>query len=490
MRTRLVDRRALAYPVLGVAVGASIIGFWPGYFNADTATQIAQLKSFHFTDWHSPLLMAAWRPFYDLGFGPGWLLAVTIVVVGAGIYGILRLGLARVPAAAAAGAIVLYAPELGMLGLLGRDAWFLGAVLGCWAALARATGPPGRARTAWLGVAVVFAIAMVAARQNAVVCLPVVAWAVVGSARRGRDPEPRPPTRGRDTWVRLGLAAAVCAVVVGVVRTASWALDVQAAHAEQGPMLYDLFQMSEREHALLLSSSYYPAQDLARLERAVEPLRYDATLQALVAQPGVLWYPIGSDRIGDLHHDWFRALREHPGTWLSVRFQLYGRLLGVTGPSWWVYQPVAVDNPSDSRPTLTGPTKWTWEYLDLFTADPNPTGGPLHRVWPYLLVTAVATWRLGRSRTDPARRLLALLGLASLVYNAGWFLGAMDEQYRFMYPNVVLGVVVAVGWAGLAWRDRTAAGPADRKGRPSDHDPLEHEEVVEPELEPLGAHHP
>jgi hypothetical protein len=484
-RTRFVDRRVVAYPVLFAALAVAIIGFWPGYFNADTTGQIFQLKTFDFTDWHSPLLMAAWRPWYDLGFGPGWLLGFTIVVVGGATYVVYRLGLSRLPAALAAGATVLYAPDLGMLGLLGRDAWFLGAILGCWACLVQAIRPPGRARTAWLAAAWLLALAMVAARQNAVVCLPVVAGAMVWLARRDRVPS-SPRTR-RDLLLRVGAGALVIASVVGALRVAYWGLDVQAAHAEQGPMLYDLFQLSERGHEVLLSPSYYPAQDRTALEQAVRPLQYDSTLHQLLEQPGALWYPVAPAAIGDLHHDWFRAVRDHPGRWLSVRFQLYGRLLGITGPTWWVYHPLAVDNPPDSRPSFEGPTKWTWEYLDLFTADPNPTGGPLHRVWVYLLVTAVAVWRLFRGPADPSRRLLALLGVASLIYAAGWFVGAMDNQFRFMYPNVVMGVVVAVAWAGLNWRDRRARRALVEPV--SGGDPLEDEEVVEAELEPLGAHH-
>ena len=50
-------------------------------------------------------------------------------------------------------------------------------------------------------------------------------------------------------------------------------------------MLYDLFQLSDREHELLLDSGYFPGQDLAALEEATEPFGYNSVLAPLMHTP-------------------------------------------------------------------------------------------------------------------------------------------------------------------------------------------------------------
>jgi hypothetical protein len=444
----------LAYALLAVAVAVAVAGFWPGYWNADTRSQVGELRSFDFTDWHSPALMALWRPWYDLGFGPGWLVALTIAVVAVSSYTIFRLSWERVPAALAAAATLAYAPVLGVLGVVGRDAWFVALVLGCWACLARGSArPPGRARTAWLAAAAVACVLAVAARQNGLVIVPVVAAAVVWLYRLDR---PRASTRSAGARA-AGTLAAASLMLVGVVavqRAVYVALDVASWHPEQGAMLYDLFQLSEREHELLLDPSYYPGQDLAALEEAAEPFRYNSVLAPLIQTPGNFWYPVVGTSYERLRSDWLDAIADHPTSWLSVRWELYRRVIGISGPPAGAFHPYVIDNPPSSRPSLSSaPTRWMMKYLGRFTPSARPDGGPLHRAWPYLLVTAVAVVRLAARHEHRTRALLALLGVASLLYNLAWFFVAMEDQYRFVYPNVVLAVVIVISWAGLARRD-------------------------------------
>jgi hypothetical protein len=450
----VLERRSLAYPVLVLASLALTAGFWPGYWNGDTVGQLQQMQSGQYTDWHAPLLIAAWKPLYDLGFGPGWLLGSTIAVVCLGAYGTYRLGMPRVVAAVAAAATIWFPPVAGFLGVIGRDAWFLAGVLATTAALAQAARRPRARRRPWLVLAVAGMLLTLAARQNGAVCLPVLAGATVWLWRRPDDPSAPAPRDRRDRLRGVGLVVGMLVLVVGVQRIAYVAIGVQASHPEQAPMLYDLMQLSVRGDEVLMGPSYFPAQSVDPLRATVQPLTYDGPLAALRAS-GAITYPVPPNLAGDVRDDWLHAIVEHPIGWLRVRSELYGRNMGITGPTWWVYHPLTVDNPPSARPRFSGPTRAMWEYLDAFTANPNPTGGPLHRVWVYVLATAVAAVALARRR-DVAARLVALLALASIVYNAAWFVGAMDLQYRFMFPNVALGVVVVGTWAGLAVRGRRA----------------------------------
>jgi len=268
-----------------------------------------------------------------------------------------------------------------------------------------------------------------------------------------------------------GLALALSLATVVVVRGAYPVLGVESTHPEQAIMLYDLAQLSVREGELLYGPEYFPSQRLDSVREVTHPLQL-AGVYVLAERGELLSWPLPADVADELRGDWLSAVRRNVGEWLSMRWEMYSRTIGLSGPTWWVYQTVSPDNPPEHQLTMEGPTKLMWEYLDVFTADPNPTGGPLHRVWVYLVLTAVAAWRLLRHGwADPPRRLLGLLGVVSLLYNATWFVGAMEPQYRFVYPNVVFGVVVVLGWIGLdvvpaarrRWSGVAAGDPGQRQ---------------------------
>ena len=89
--------RALAAAVLALTVATVSFVFWPGHMNADTLSQLEQVRTGSITDWHAPVVQWLWHLVWPLGVGPGWALAAAVAALAAGTYLILRVVL-RPPA--------------------------------------------------------------------------------------------------------------------------------------------------------------------------------------------------------------------------------------------------------------------------------------------------------------------------------------------------------------------------------------------------------
>ena len=157
--------------------------------------------------------------------------------------------------------------------------------------------------------------------------------------------------------------------------------------------------------------------------------------------------PVTGSRYDSLRRAWSSAVKERPGDYLLVRLKLLARMAAITGPP----DPVFQDPPGGPGllPRFPALAQRATDYLFAFTDNHNVlAGGPLHRTWVYLLVIlAGAVWLL-RRRRRPGDLVLGLLCVALLVFVVVVALAAPSGYYRFLYPDVAGGTVVAV--LGLA----------------------------------------
>jgi hypothetical protein len=408
--------------------------FWPGHMNADAITQIVQASTGDFTNHHDPLLMAIWRPFYELGFGPGWVLGLHLLTFGAGCWLLLRTVLPRLPAAVATAAISLSPPVFGMLGNWGRDAQFTALLLLTSGLTARAISDPGRRRL-WIVLAIVAAWLTLAARQNAA---PIVvgALAVIG----GLLLSGRVVGRGRQIAAAIGVGVLLTVALMATQFGANAALGVRDVNAEQWTMVYDLAAISHRERENLFPRSAMPQRGMRPIDRF---WNVDLVNAYLLGPDAPVRYAANERMMSSLRDAWLDAIADHPIAYLAARFEIQGRQLGIGRPAAWIYHPVIDGNAVPLR--NPGANEAAKDYVEGF-ADKNLDGrAPFYLLWLYLLLAVAAgAWLLRRAGDSPGLLAVGALGIGALTFQFGLLFGAMGVGYRLEFPMVVVSIVCTV----------------------------------------------
>ena len=454
-RTRILDRWPVA--ILLVPLATICVGFWPGHMSADTLNQIGQVMTFDLTNQHAPLLVAVWKPFWELGAGPGWVLTGQVAAFLAGAYLALRAVFGRVASALITSVVALWPAVFGMLGYLSRDTWFASLLVLTFGLTVRAAQSSRRSRPWWIAAAFVAAWLALAARQNAA---PAVALAVVVLAAL----LPLRLLHRGGAIRRFGAVVATgLLLTVGLMATqagASAALGVRDVAPEQYLYVYDLGNLSVRDHV-----NHFP-RDVMPTDRRFDQLAAHVSPESVV---GMVWAadapikgtPLPPDRLHSLADAWRDEVTGEPLEWLDVRWDLMMRNLAVTEPASFIYHPQIDANDWGFRPTFTGANDAAKDYVEAFaTQGPALMGGIVHRVWIYAavaLAAALVLFRLGRSSLP----LLALgaLGLTALTYQVGLFLGTPQNGYRLEIPVVVVGLLCLAAAVGALLNRRVRSAP-------------------------------
>jgi hypothetical protein len=257
------------------------------------------------------------------------------------------------------------------------------------------------------------------------------------------------------------LAAGICATALffGLQTGLNAALGTKSSHPEAALYVYDLSQLSRYEKTLLL-----PRSDLIRPETALSQVESTAGTGSLIP---LIWgsHPIVRDPVStsgylaaDLQHAWISAILHHPLGYFEERSALLGMQLTITHPIPWVYQvPPSLNYP----PLSSALQRAGLDYLSPFTRGPltEQQGGQLYSVWVYLLLTIIA-WAVLRRRGGGYRQ-ITNLAIAIVLYCAVMFFATTEGDYRFVYPIVVVGTVMAIlALPRRLWRaERSDASP-------------------------------
>lgn len=397
---------------------------FPGRANFDTISMVENMDAGAYTDWWSPLLMIAWKPFYELGFGLGFILlgqiAAMFVAVGALVRPLFRTQWAAVLAAAA---VCLFPTSYAMLINVIRDTWFTVAILGCLAVVYRTRQPrPIHGALLALGL-----LTVMAARQNGVPVVMVLAGAAAlhwGFVARYR------------TTVRRAAAAVVVGVIVGVavfglaqamVRVA----DVEATGPEAVLYYVDVDEMSTRVGEFLVPDVFL--RQPVTLDQLAEERNY--RLEHVEQWMDLRLPP--EDRPA-AREAWIDAVTEHPVVYLQSRWQLFTRQAGWSGAPLEAHFPTDVSN-AEFPLRWPGLAERASGYLEMFDGGEWYQGGFVHRGWPYVVVAGIAAWRLGRR----APLLFTIPAIQGAVF-AGLFFLAPISKARLIYPVYALGLVALV----------------------------------------------
>jgi hypothetical protein len=449
-------RVAIAWLLLLIPLVAVALSFWPGRMNADTLVEIYQVRFGGYTDQHAPVLQSLWHVVYDSGVGPGYILIGQVFCFIVGAYLVLRLVFRPIGAAVATVLIALSPPVFGMLGLVGRDMWFVAGLvlmLGAVASIVRFTG---RRRLVALVVALLAGWVALAARQNAAAgvvvaaVLLVGAWRTCGVATSGRAPR-------RDRRFVLGSIALGVLLTLGLMATQiaykASLLDVAEAYPSAQLYMYDLGAMSRDDNA-----NYFPKSITKdRSEGFAKTYTNDDSMVPLLAgENHPITYPVTKADAAALGKAWRDRITGDPLAYVSERLRLFFRQIALTRPALQTYHPWIDQNPFGYSTRWTGINGTASDYLDAF-ADDGYNGGIVYRVWLYLLVCIAGAVVFLRRWTWGAV-ILGGVGVAALTYQVGIFFGPMGTNYRFEFPTVVLGELMLAALIGLALTLRRSRG--------------------------------
>jgi len=436
-----------------VAVTAMVsVVFWPGHMNLDTLDELRQAQAGWYDTWHTPVLSALWRVLILAGLhSPGWVLAGGLLTLLVGFYLLLRIRLSRPWAFAGAALLLVFPPVLGFDVELGTDAWFTAAIVCGFGFASRCARTSGLSRLASVAAAVLMALLAIGARPTAVPLVFVLMCALCLVLLPGR-------LRG---WRRLLGITSVAVVTTlalygSIVGLERYVLHASFSHPEAITYYDDLVALSVAEHQVLLPADVFPSQDINYLDRlASPPGPLDIGPLFFGSNPPAAPVSLNDAQARTLQHAWMRAILRHPYAYLRERAAGAGWQLALSGPAEIVFYGTYTYPPqppgsgfTPAHRTLDGKAT---KYVGIGANSEGIVGGPLQRVWLYvlvlLLVVALAL-RRGRRMED---MLQALVSSALLLYAAEILIIGPGVQYRYMYPAVTVGaamfilLVVSVG---------------------------------------------
>ena len=481
-RTRAaLPRTATAALVLAPALVITW-AFRPGYMNADSITEYAVTKpGSRLTDWRAPLIEKLWDAFETVGVGsPTIVLFAQTLTLTAGFYLVMRAVLGRVPAGLVSAALVFSPIVLSQVQLVARDTWLICFVVLQVGCAVRWSTTSGRWSRVWLALAVLSGLLALATRQNGAILELFVLTGMAARWYARRNPD---RTRLRGTLVPAVLGAAACVLGFGFVTALPRAMGAEDLEPESFVYAYDLTGMSLREDEVLIGPDAFPSQDLDALQGRWHPI----AVESVVAPLGNALVEVRDDQreaIEELREAWLREVRERPGAYLAVRWELFQRILGTSHPPTTVMHHGVDTNGwgfDIANPEANDAFR---DYVRFFsTGEDFSEGGWLFRpvLWVGVGLLAAAALLVPPSiRARPGALECGLLAVGGVLFEAGYFFLAMSESFRYSYPMIVASLLAAVFLVATAARARRSRStepeastePDDRRPRSDDADPL------------------
>ncbi|MFM2181968.1 MAG: hypothetical protein RJB61_262 [Actinomycetota bacterium] len=406
--------------MLALVVGPT----FPGRANHDTDQMVREMAAGAYTDWWSPLLMMAWKPFYMIGLGLGFIQIGQVAAFFVSVGSLLRPAFTRRSAAITATVLVcLFPTTYAMLINVIRDTWFAVATIAALAVVFRTRRPtPVHGALLALGLGL-----MAAARQNGIVVVVIVAGAAAihwGVAGRGSS-------RRRKLAVGALAGIATGLLFFGLVQGLLVVTSVERTGPEAVTFYVDLDEMSTRVGTVLVPDVYI------RDSLTLDDLRADRNYQPYSVRDLVRLRLPSEDRSAAAVA-WREAVTEYPFVYFQARWQLFTRQIGWSGVPAEAYY-ATYGTSRDFAPRSRWLSSRSTSYLSMFDDGDKSHGGFLHRPWPYLAVAVVAAVRFGRRWpllwSVPASQAGVLLGL--------FFLSPISEV-RMAYAVFVLGIISGV----------------------------------------------
>jgi len=417
--------RLLSIFVLTTVVVLIWIANSDGRVNADTISMVADSRSGHIGDWHSALLELIWRPISGL-ISPDVLFLLQVIGLLYLTYQLLRVHLASLYAAAAAGLIWMTPLYFSVASSFTRDSWMLVGYL--WVSVEVLRFRPGRSVRISHWVSLIAAVIFLSAtRQNAVVLIVPHIFALLRS---------RTGLKQLSAGVIASSVITLPLLIFPLVYRVAGVIDQSP---EAPVMLADLDEMSSRQRTMLLPESVLIGDvSLADLESL-----------STIYNPDPLWYGFTEKRVdymldkirlGEVRSAWISAVRRWPLVYLAVRWKLFERQVGISGASRNFYLPSEIQNSERIRVRFDGISPFATSWIQIGLGAHSWVPKYLRRAWLWLIGFGMVWLAVARSRSSSSvdRASVHIVGVGSILYLASLFVGATDLQFRFVAPLIVI----------------------------------------------------
>lgn len=393
-----------------------LLFFWPGVAHYDTIAQYQQVVSGAYYDWHPPIMARLWSLFHALGWagqGPMFLLQTLLYWTGLGlIAAALARGGARI-AAVAVLALGLWPPVLGWQAVVVKDGQMTAALLAATGLVAWQRLQAKRLGATGTAAVVALLLYAVLVRSNAIFAAAPLAVGLF-APWRWRDWRSRVLLIGAATLATLALSPIINHGV----------LDAEASGVEATQPIFDMAGIAHRE-----------GPDAV-------PLLPPTTWRKLEAQrcfSSILWdiFSIGKrcDFIQDgltgrprqeIFSAWTRAIRQHPGAYLSHRLAHWNATMRWFVP-WHFPQAVPQAQSLPNKFGLGSPEHQVAGY-DRFAGwlANSPLGAPI-----LALAVALAVLALARPTQSAAHGIAVPLALSATAMELSFLVVSIASDWRY-----------------------------------------------------------
>lgn len=475
-RIQIGRDRFIPYAVLAIMAGLVYVSFMPGHIGIDSLSQIYEADSGDFTNRHAALLLALWRPFFELGLGLGFVLAAQILTFVVGGYLLARSAFARLGAASITAVVCLWPPVFGMLGSVQRDTWFAALLLLSYGLIVRAAQRDWPARGRWIALAAVAIWLALASRQNAAPALLPGAALLSFLLFDRFAASGRGWSRLTSTHLRRVSSSITAAVVLTVAMAATQVAGMTAIGArdvdpEQYLYIYDLAAVSAIEE-----ENVFPADVMA--DRTMAPIdngfSVDSMIFLVFLDSAPIVTPLEAAQLRSMRDRWVDVVTSDFGRYLEARTELFGHQLALARSARVVFIPDVAENPYGYRIWAPAVNSAALDYLALFTVNevedyPVINGGVLYSVWIYLLIAGLAMLALLRRGGALEHLAVGALAAAAITTQTGLFVGAMGAEFRFEFPAVAAAMFAAPVAVAVVLRNRTSARSHQGRDAPPAH---------------------
>lgn len=436
-------------PLAGLAVVMLlvVVPSWPGRINADTYSMLQEIENGRLTDWHSPILMWLFTPFYEFGLGVGALFLGQVLLIYTSLYLVVSTyGRSRRWATLVTAAICLHPVTYGLLTAVIRDTWFLAFFMAALAVVSLRRWNP----LVHLGLVFLLVYLMYGARQNALAVAPLFFFVELRAL-------PWRPSRALGAGWRalgaVGLSAAVAVLVAGSLHL----IDVSRIRPAE-PQVSDLIRLSMRSGDQLLPDVANPnAVTVERMLEIASPYTVERLLFGCGFDCIAQWQT--DEQMDAVRSAWWDALRDDPLEYVAMRWQLFSRQIGLSGNTRNPFLPADIYDPFGIHPAFPRLANRATDYQLTFNQGLEwSQAGAIHRTWPMVLLNGVAAVAALLKRRGSY--LAVFLMASSLALLATVFGFAPQDEFRFVAPSIVMGLIAFAGLF-VGWRPWPEVGGDD-----------------------------
>ena len=401
-------------PILVAGWAVFLVYAYPGYMSSDSVDQLLDARLGTFNDWHSPAMTEVWR---WVGFtiaGPFGMLALQSLLVLLGAYALAVRSLPARTAALVASGLLVFPPVMAGMAVLWQDSQMAGFLI---AGLAAVTSRRRGVQVAGFGL-LVLATAMRTSAAFAV--LPMLAigwtWRVEASSRRRY-------AVALVAWIAVWAAAIGLDIGLRSAATDHTELDLATADLvgvlRYGPSIDDA-----KARKLLAGIALHGDKIQAR----ARPY-YTHPFDAAAGPDRVFDLPVDAEGRAALIAAQRRLARAFPGGYLSHRWHLFYRVLGVQAAARTLQVYVGFagsDEQAEAAVLLAQHSALQSAAIAVVDATAQT---PLF--WPYLyLLAAIALLVLAVRRRQTVPAILLASGIG---YELTWFVVASGVRFAMSH---------------------------------------------------------